>query len=990
MRFPKTASLLSALAISFSLTAQKSALPAAPEPKPTASSEVFAGFDKRRQTEDRSVVRNVNFRNVGPTIMSGRVVDIDANPADPTKFYVAYASGGVWYTGNNGTTFTPVFDDQPTIDIGDIAVDWTNQDQPTVWVGTGEPNSSRSSYAGYGIYKSADGGKTWQYKGLPETHHIGKIIISPSDPKRIWVAAVGHLYSPNKERGVFMSVNGGETWQQTLFIDENTGVIDLFNDPNNANVLYATSWYRERKAWNFTEGGSTSGIYKSTDGGNTWKSMINPSCGFVCGENTGRIGLSIFPGNSNLLYAIVDNQNKEAETAVQQSGPKALEPADFRAMTREQFLALDSKRLEKYLSDNEFPKKYSVPSVTEMVRSGKILPVALADFVSDANSDLFSKPIIGAEIYRSEDAGLTWKKVNKEPLEGLYYTYGYYFGKIWVSPFDDQEIYIAGVTLLKSKDGGKTFASTNGENQHGDHHALWINPSRRGHLINGNDGGVNISWDAGQNWFKANTPAVGQFYSVNVDNAKPYNVYGGLQDNGVWCGPGTYSPNLAWYDDGQYPFRPILGGDGMQVQVDMRDNNTIYTGYQFGHYYRVNKNTGDASPVRPEIELGEKPLRFNWQAPIWLSAHNPDILYMGAQRLYRSLDKGEHFTAISGDLTRGGRTGDVPYGTLSTVHESPMRFGLVYTGSDDGLIHVTKDGGVSWTRISDKLPQHLRVNRVIASSHAEGRVYAALSGFQWDHFKPYLFVSNDYGASWTQIATDLPAEPVNVVKEDPENANLIFIGTDHGLYLSLDGGKSTMRMTNGIPAVAIHDLAIQEREHDLVVGTHGRSIYIAHIGELEQLTDSILKQELYVFDAGSVQQHITFEKLGGEYKRLSVADVGLAWYSTKSGPTTIRLKSSDGKHTFSEMRDTSEYGLNFYDARLVIDSVRKQEYSDWLKSLQVEDEPFQYTKGRALPLAGEYLIEIEMPGGIKRSTKLSIRKSSFEMGQARIPGEPEK
>jgi photosystem II stability/assembly factor-like uncharacterized protein len=962
------------------LSAQKPLQPA-PEPKGTPAAERLAGFAKRSATEDRSVVKNIQFRNVGPTVMSGRVVDIDVNPNDPTIFYVAYASGGVWFTNNNGTTFSPVFDNQPLIDIGDIAVDWTSA-VPELWVGTGECNSSRSSYAGTGLYHSADGGKTWENKGLEETHHIGKILLSPVNKKTILVAAAGHLYTPNKERGVYKSADGGATWKQTLFIDETTSVIDLFPDPNNSAVIYAIAWHRERTAWNFVEGGKTSGIYKSTDEGNTWKLITTPDCGLPLGDGLGRMGLSIFPGNSNIIYAIVDNQSFENKPAQKKEN---LTSSDFRTMTREEFMQLDDAKLEKYLTDNRFPEKYNLAYVKEQVASKKIEPVALADFISDANSDLFSKPIIGAEVYRSDDGGVKWKKVNTKSLDGLFYTYGYYFGKIWVSPFDANEVYIAGVELLKSTDGGKTFNSTNGENQHGDHHALWIDAKRKGHLINGNDGGVNISWDNGATWFKANTPAVGQFYSVNVDNAKPYNVYGGLQDNGVWCGPSYYSPSLGWMDDGEYPYKRILGGDGMQVQVDTRDNNTVYTGYQFGHYFRVDKEKHTETEVRPQMELGDKPMRFNWQAPIWLSTHNQDILYIGAQKLYRSLDKGDHFTAISGDLTRGGRTGDVPYGTLSTICESPMQFGLLYTGSDDGLIHVSKDGGANWTRISDKLPQNLRVNRIIASAFSEGRVYAVLSGFQWDNFKPYIYVSENYGETWTQIGMDLPMEPVNVIREDPVNENLLFVGTDQGLYATLDRGKTFMRMFNDLPPVAVHDLVIQPREHDLVVGTHGRSIFIADIENMEKLNDATLKEDLFVFDPGNVMMRPAYE----DDKFFMRPYVNLSWYTTKTGPTTITVKSADGNYLLAELKDTSETGLNFYETSLPVDSVYAGNYQAMLKEKGIKDEPVKAGHGKYYLLPGEYLVEVQV-AGVKRSQKIKIIKPSrpdFIPGTPEEPGE---
>lgn len=953
-------------------------------PIPTSAGQRIASYEKRTASEVNSIVSNIAFRNVGPTVMSGRVVDIAVNPIDPTKFFVAYASGGVWYTSNNGTTFSSIFDNQLLIDIGALAVNWKNQEQPEIWIGTGECNSSRSSYAGTGIYHSTDGGKTWNNKGLTETHHIGKIIISATDNKTVFVAAIGHLYTSNKERGIFKSSDGGETWKQTLFIDENTGAIDLFVDPTNATTLYAIGWHRERKAWNFVESGQTSGIYKSTNNGENWNLITDLKSGFPNGEGVGRIGLAIFPGNTNIIYAIVDNQSIVKDTTTQK---KELSSNDFRTMDRDQFLAIENNKLKTFLTQHNFPEKYSVEVVRELVDAKKIEPIALADFISDANSDLFNKPIIGAEIYRSDDAGLSWKKININPIKDLFYTYGYYFGKIWVSPFDENEVYIAGVELLKSTNGGKVFQSTNGVNQHGDHHALWIDPVRKGHLINGNDGGINISWDNGTSWFKANTPAVGQFYAVNVDQAIPYNVYGGLQDNGVWFGPSNYTPSLAWYDDGEYPYKRILGGDGMQVQIDTRDNNTIYTGYQFGNYFRIDKSKHTEKEIRPTMELGDKPLRFNWQAPIWLSIHNQDILYFGAQRLYRSLDQGNKFTAISTDLTQGGRIGDVPYGTISAICESPIKFGLLYTGSDDGLIHVTKDGGVTWKKIAAQLPQNLRVNRIIASAFVEGRVYAVLSGFQWDNFSPYLYSSENYGETWVQIGLDLPMEPLNVIREDPENPNLLFVGTDQGLYTTVNRGQSFMRMTNNLPPVAVHDLVIQKIAHDLVVGTHGRSIYIAPIEALEKLSDSIQKKELYLYKIENVKLQPNYVSIDGIYKEVLEPQINITWFSKSAGPTLIRITSVDKKNEFVVLKDTSELGLNFLNSNFPIDSANVEAYTKYLKNIYPDAKPQVYSKGRCLLAEGEYLLEIEI-AGTKQSLEFKIVQDKSEIDNHRIPTTP--
>jgi photosystem II stability/assembly factor-like uncharacterized protein len=943
--------------------AQKSnPLPNAPEPKPTPAAERMAAIEKRKAATQRSLVSNVQFTNIGPTIMSGRVTDLDADPNDPTRFYVAYASGGVFFTGNNGTTFSPVFEHETSITIGDIAVNWANPAKPEIWVGTGEANSSRSSYAGTGVYVSNDGGKTWLNRGLHETHHIGKVLLHPSQNGTAWVAAIGHLYSPSAERGVYKTTDGGKTWTKTLYIDENTGVIDLHADPQNPDVLFATAWHRERRAWNFVEAGAGTAIYKSTDGGKTWNIITNTASGFPQGNDIGRIGLSIFPGNTQIMYAVVDNQTIKPSA---QAGSKRLSPARFRTISNSEFLALNDTELETWLRRNEFPARHTAASLKAQVQNGTLKPVALADFVSDANVELFNRPITGAQIYRSDNGGQTWQLTGSdENLKDLFYTYGYYFGKIWVSPFNANEIWVAGVQLLHSTDGGKTFAPTDGANQHGDHHAMYINPKRRGHLINDNDGGVNISWDNGLSWFKANTPAVGQFYAINVDMATPYNVYGGLQDNGVWVGPSNYEAGLGWYDSGQYPYRFIYGGDGMQVMIDPRDNVTVYTGYQFGHYGRVNRLTGESAEVRPKNVLGEPPLRFNWQAPIWLSVHNPDILYMGAQRLFRSMNKGDDFTAISGDLTRGGRTGDVPYGTLSTIHESPMQFGLLYTGSDDGLVHVSKNGGETWTRISDALPQHLRVNRVIASTHVKSRVYVVLSGFQWDHFAPYVFVSEDYGATWKQIATDLPFEPVNIIREDPVNPDLLFIGTDNGLYCSLNRGLTTMRMNGGLPAVAVHDIVIHPREHEILVGTHGRSIYKAFIGDIQLMNEPILSNKKNINYLYSSSNRNTNETTLTEmYLSLTVA---------QPGKVTVALRPQNDDLVLFEVNDTSEAGLNRITISTRLDSAKASELRQLYKTNNDPRRVKTNPDGTANLPAGNYELLITDEKGIITSQLIDL------------------
>jgi photosystem II stability/assembly factor-like uncharacterized protein len=810
--------------------------------KPTPADERIKMVQQRKLLEQRSLINNIKFRNIGPSIMSGRVTDIDANPDDPTEFYVAYASGGLWYTTNNGQSFIPIFDSLDVLTIGDIAVNWTSR---TIWVGTGEVNSSRSSYAGIGIYKSIDNGKTWSYMGLPESHHIGKIQLHPTDNNIAWVAVLGHLYSANKERGVYKTTDGGKNWKQTLFIDEHTGAIDLDINPQNANEVYASVWYRARTAWNLEEGGKTSGIYKSVDGGNSWHLLTKQNAGFPVGDGVGRIGLTVYPKNPQIIYAVIDNNFHKPDTAKKDTSRYVMR--DFENLNKEQFIDLDNKKLDSFFTRNRM-RRYNAKMVKEMVETGKIKPSAIWEYLYDANTLLFDTPIIGCEVYRSNDGGQSWRKTNEKEIT-IYNTYGYYFGKIYVSPYNENKVYITGYTAQLSTDGGKTFKNIDKDNVHADHHALWINPKRDSHFINGNDGGCNITYDNGDNWFKANTPPVGQYYAITVDNAKPYNVYGGLQDNGSWYGPSNNKENINWISNGEYPYKSISGGDGMQVQVDTRDNQTVYSGFQFGAYTRQHLQRREFKSVKPQHALGEKPLRFNWQSPILLSTHNQDVLYFGSNKFFRSLNRGDTMIAMSSDLTNGARNGDVPYGTITTIAESPLRFGLLYVGTDDGNIHISKDGGYTWQQLNfskennsrvksnpqTQLPSGLWVSRIIASQFKEGRVYISLNGYRFDNFLPYLYTSDDYGSTWKQIGKDLPAEPINVIREDPMKENILYVGTDGGLYVSFDIGNNFMMWNGGLPkSVPVHDIAIQKRENEIVLGTHGRSLYIAKLDDVQK------------------------------------------------------------------------------------------------------------------------------------------------------------
>jgi len=923
---------------------------------PTSSQIIEDALLKKEQLIKNSLVKNVAFKNIGPTVMSGRVTDLAVNPDDPTEFYVGYASGGVWHTINNGTTFNPVFDTSETQNVGDIAVDWKNR---TLWVGTGENNSSRSSYAGIGVLKSTDNGKTWQNMGLKDSHHIGRILINPNNPDDVVVGVTGHLYSANQERGIYKTTDGGQTWSQKLFVDDMSGIIDVQTSPNNFNVMFASSWTKDRKAWNFDGSGNNSAIYKSTDAGNTWTKVSTEKSGFPTGQGVGRIGLAIF--DDTTIYAVHDNQSRRISEDKKETST-TLSKDVFKTMSKDAFLALDDKKLNEYLTTNGFQEKYTADNVKQMVHNGSVKPSDLATYLEDANTMLFDTPVIGTEVYKSTDGGITWKKTHEDYLDDIYYSYGYYFGHIYVAPNNADNVYIYGVPIVKSKDGGKTFTSISAENVHSDHHALWINPKNPNHLINGNDGGVNITYDDGENWIKNNSPSVGQFYAINVDNEKPYNVYGGLQDNGVWVGAHNARENKSWHQSGQYPWESIMGGDGMQVQIDSRNHNVVYTGFQFGNYFRINIETEEFQRLNIKHELGESPYRFNWQTPILLSPHNQDILYLGGNKLMRSMNQGDDWTAISDDLTNGGKKGNVAFGTLASISESPFQFGLIYTGSDDGLIHITKDAGGQWENISGTLPKDLWVSRIIASQHKKERVYATLNGYRQDDFKVYAYMSDDYGKTWKDIGAKIPASPVNVIREDSENENVLYLGTDNGAYVSFNQGETWEAFSLGLPNVAVHDIVIQPEAKHLLLGTHGRSIYKADIAPLQQMNANMRSKTVTLFKVETVRHSSSWGSSRSSWSDAYEPEVEIAFYANTSGEKTLTVISEKGTE-LNKINVSADNGFNYTAYDLTVTEKGK-------KALLKENTSIEIPKAKN----GNYY----MPKGIY-TIQVGGEKTTFEV-----------
>ena len=782
--------------------------------------------------KESSPFKNLQWRSVGPEFQGGRISSIAGHPANPYTIYAAAGSGGLWKTINNGTTWSPIFDSESSLCIGAVAVSDSNPDE--IWAGSGEELMARSSYAGTGIFKSKDGGKTWENMGLPDSHHIGRIVIDPKNSDIVYVAVLGHEYTVNDQRGLFKTTDGGKTWQKVLFINEKSGVVEVVMDPSNSRILYAASWERDRKPWDSIESGAGSGLWKTEDGCLTWKRLTN---GFPTGKDVGRIGLAVSKLNPKIVYALMDNQSPRPITAEKTTEPpdRRLTISQVEALSVDQFLGLNPRVLESFLREMSLPGEYTASVIRELVKNGELTPRILAQYILNLYLDrkLHVTNVVGGEVFRSEDKGETWKKVNRSPLDGFFDTYGYSFCDIRVSPDDADEIYVLGIRLLKSGDGGMDFRPLGGKNVHADCHDLWIDPKNPARLVLGTDGGLNFSYDRGETWQKIENLPIGEFYTIFLDAAKPYNIYGGLQDNGTVFGPS--GPFRAPGD--KDPWRQIGGGDGFFVEVDPSDSRTVYLEYQFGNLIRKNLRDNSIKKIMPQTKIGETPLRCNWMTPFIVSKHNPYILYYGANKLFKSYNRGDSWICISPDLTTNpgsDKRGNVPFGTITTISESPLRPGLLYVGTDDGRIQRTQDDGATWTKIGEGLPSTLWVSRVVASQYEEGMVLFALNGYREDNFERYLYVSPDYGQSWMSLASNLPSESVNVIREDPKQKNILYVGTDRGIYISLDRGKTWVSLCSNLPGAAVQDLAVHPRDPELVIGTHGRSVYVLDISGVRE------------------------------------------------------------------------------------------------------------------------------------------------------------
>jgi photosystem II stability/assembly factor-like uncharacterized protein len=778
----------------------------------------YESWQKHQSLVNQSDFKDLPWRNIGPVIQGGRVVAVRVSKQNDSIMYIAYASGGIWKSIDKGITFKPLTDQLPSQIVGGFDID--PKDDQILYLGTGENNSSRSSYGGMGVYKSTDAGNNWQFIGLGNTNRIGDLLVDPQNSNRIYVAALGALYSKGGDRGVFVSEDAGSTWSKVLKGNKVTGFIDL-SIASNGDV-YASAWQRERKAWNFVEGGIGSKLYKSQDHGKTWENLSN---GLPSGKHVGRMGVDVAQSDSTIVYVVVDNQETLPESQWD-LGDTAVNAKRLKNMSREEFLLQDQNNIEKFLRDNNFPPKQTGESVKKAIEKNTMKVSDLIKSLKDANSNLFNTDIKGLEVYRSDDAGASFQRTHDLPLSGIVFTYGYYFGKIHVDPNDADTIYTMGVPLVKSKDGGKTWISLYDPKVHVDYHEVWIDPKNSNHIIAANDGGADESYDGGYHWRKLDYQPVGQFYTVNVDMEKPYNVYGGLQDNGTLKG----SSKTNWADG--EPWERLFGGDGMHVGID---EETTYVGFQFGNYYKL--ENGKPESIKPSNFNDEIPLRYNWNTPVILSSHNPEIIYYGANKLLRSFDKGKTYQPMSKSLSHTLKYGDVPYGTITSISESPIEFGRLVVGTDDGMVWVTVDDGHSWKNVSKKLPNKLWVSRVVSSQHNKEVLWLTLNNYRNDDIQSYVYRSKDFGKKWTSISNNLPNEAVNVIKEDPKNKNIVYLGTDKGLYISLNSGEEWSTLGTDLPTVPVHDLVIHPRENELVAATHGRSIWVTDISALQNHHD---------------------------------------------------------------------------------------------------------------------------------------------------------
>jgi photosystem II stability/assembly factor-like uncharacterized protein len=891
------------------------------------------------QTSGEDFIKDLRWRNIGPANMGGRISDIEALDDDFTKVFVASASGGVWKSVNGGNTFEPIFDNYGSASIGDIAIFQKNPD--IIWVGTGEECGRNSIAWGDGIYKSTDGGKSFTNMGLRDTYSIGTVLTHPSDPETAYAAAAGLIWGFIGDRGMFKTVDGGKTWQKLtsgLPNDGKTGAIEAIMHPTDPEILYVAFWERLRQPFRMDSGGPNGGIFKTTDGGLSWTKLTR---GLPVGDS-GKIGLAISRTNPQVLMAYYEH--------------------GFQPMPDD-------------------------PDYSDMTK-------------------------LGSGMYRSEDGGESWVLVNR------YQNRPFYYSHVWINPQDDKLIYRLTGSFQYSDDGGITWQRFPGRGIHSDYHALWLDPHNRDRFYVGTDGGAYLTQDHGNNFIMFDNFVISQFYMLGVDMRDPYYVYGGLQDNGTWGGPSA-TRDRAIYTDLWYT---ISGGDGYHAQVDPTDWRIVYSephpANTGGRIQRENVETREAVQIRPQkgenivnydeyitpeiekmqLEKGWGPspgngsgaFRWNWSSPIVLSPHNPDTIFFGANHLFKTIDRGETWYLISPDLSKndpyktikesGGLTPDHDpgggaefHGTIITISESPVKAGLIWVGTDDGNVQVTQNDGGAWKNVRPNVPgvpEDLWVSRVEASHFAEGTAYLTFDGHRSANFMPWVFKTEDYGKSWTNISSNLPdGQPVYVIKEDLKNPNLLFVGTEFAVFASLNAGESWTKLSLNMPTVAFHDLVIHARDNDLVAGTHGRGIWILDdITPLQQATEEVLASEAYLFKNRTATQWLSINTGGGggslnyqgENPNRSAA---VNYYLGAAASGTVRFEISDitGSHkwTFSEQAETGIHRF-FWDMTFDPNEEEIIQFKEQLK--QMLDRFISQASGEQLEQLNELRMEFDRAG----------------------------
>jgi photosystem II stability/assembly factor-like uncharacterized protein len=741
--------------------------------------------------------------------MGGRIDDIAVVEHDRRIIYVGTASGGIWQTVNGGTTWKPIFDNESVSSIGALSV--APSDPNVIWAGTGEPNNRQSSSWGNGIYKSQDAGETWKHMGLAETHHIGRIVIDPQNPEVVFVAALGHLWGPNSERGLYRTADGGKTWNKVLFVNDDTGVVDVVMDPKNRRVLYAAAYQRRRTSFGFNGGGPHSGIYKSIDGGSTWQRLQN---GLPEGD-CGRIGLAVYRQESRVVYAIIESAT--------------------------------------------------------------------------------------GGIFRSEDSGESWRRMSSFNPRPMYYS------QLHIDPNNDQRIWLLEGDLHYSQDGGRSFCGSGDDASycfswqgamHWDKHAMWIDPANSDYMVLGTDAGVYVSRDRARTWEFVNNIPLGQIYELSYDMQRPYHIYAGMQDNGTWEGPSRSLfrgestleaagiTNEDWFG--------LMAGDGFYSQVDPTDANIVYTERDNGGLVRLNRSSGERRVIQPDPMIGTSRYRFDWNTPVLLSPHDPKTIYVGGNKLFRSRDRGETWTesidltsspdrdkmqimgVLPSENTLSRDDGQATYGHIVTMAESPVRAGILWVGTDDGNLQVSRDAGATWRNVRANVagvPKDTYVSRVVASYFDGGTAYVTFDGHRNDDYAPYVFKTSDFGATWKSLCSNLPnGFTISVIREHPRNAKLLFVGTEFGLFVTFDGGGNWLRLKNNLPTVPVDDIQIHPRENDLILGTHGRSIYILDdIGPMEELSEEVVASDVHLFSMHPAVMYRLFN-------RKNNAGLGNQWF----------------------------------------------------------------------------------------------------------------